>query len=125
MNSPLRPLTACLGVLLYLCVCNGTSFAETAAEAFSPPSGADASVASAQTVVIPGPLRSFLRMAAISQKVPADKVLPLLARNVITKYYANGRPTEYLSLVDRYLHQASELQVLAHPNDFIRISDAG
>ena len=125
MNFPLRALTACLGVLLYLCVSNGTSFAETAAEAFSPPSGADPSVASAQTVVIPGPLRSFLRMAAISQKVPSEKVLPLLARNVITQGYDNGRPTEYLILVDRYLHQARELQALADSNGVIRMSDCG
>jgi len=33
-------------------------------------------------VMIPGPLRSFLRMAGISQKVSPDDVLPLLARNV-------------------------------------------
>src|ERR1700722_8367604 len=123
MNSPLRALTACLGVLLYICVCNATSSGETAAEAFSPPSGADPSVASAQTVVIPGPLRSFLRMAAISQKVPSEKVLPLLARNVITQGYDNGRPTEYLILVDRYLHQARELQALADSNGVIRIQD--
>ncbi|HEX6496177.1 MAG TPA: hypothetical protein VF018_11880 [Acidobacteriaceae bacterium] len=111
MNSPLRALTACLGVLLYLCVLNATSFGVTLPG--DPAPTADQSVASDQMVVIPGPLRSFLRMAAISQKVPSDKVLPLLARNVITQGYDNGRPTEFLILVDRYLHQARELQNLA------------
>jgi hypothetical protein len=62
-------------------------------------------------------------MAAISQKVPSDKVLPLLARNVITQGYDNGRPTEFLILVDRYLHQARELQSLADTNGSIRIHD--
>jgi hypothetical protein len=107
MNTPLRALTACLGVLLYLCVTNGTAFAAAV------PGDPSASSATDQTVVIPGPLRSFLRMAAVSQKVPSDKVLPLLARNVITQGYDNGRPTEFLILVDRYLHQARELQNLA------------
>src|ERR1700722_6765907 len=32
--------------------------------------------------VIPGPQRSLLRMAGISQKIRGDKVLPLLRRNV-------------------------------------------
>ncbi len=113
MNSPLRALTACLGVFLYLCVSTGTSFGATSPEDPSPASTADHPLASDQMVVIPGPLRSFLRMAAISQKVPSDKVLPLLARNVITQGYDNGRPTEFLILVDRYLHQARELQNLA------------
>jgi hypothetical protein len=111
MNSPLRALTACLGALLCLCVSNATSFAAMPPE--DPAPNARHSVASDQMVVIPGPLRSFMRMAAISQKVPSDKVLPLLARNVITQGYDNGRPTEFLILVDRYLHQARELQNLA------------
>jgi hypothetical protein len=65
------------------------------------------------TVVIPGPLRSFLRMAGISQQISAEDVLPLLARNAFATGYLNGTPTEYLRLVDRYLHQARELQMLA------------
>jgi hypothetical protein len=74
-------------------------------------------------VVIPGPLRSFERMAAISQKVPAEKVLPLFARNVFTQGYENGRPTEFLILVDRYLEQARELQNLTNPSGSIHIAD--
>ncbi len=65
------------------------------------------------TVVIPGPLRSFLRMAGISQQISPEDVLPLMARNAFATGYLNGTPTEYLRLVDRYLHQARELQMLA------------
>src|ERR1700727_3170094 len=72
-------------------------------------------------VSIPGPLRSFLRMAGISQKVSPDEVLPLLARNVVVNGYLQerrngsgrtGKPTEYLLLVKRYLQQARELEAL-------------
>ena len=67
-------------------------------------------------VVIPGPLRSFLRMAGISQKVSPEDVLPLLARNAYLQGYESGRETEFLILLDRYVHQARELQALANAN---------
>ena len=75
------------------------------------------------TVVIPGPLRSFLRMAGISQQISADDVLPLVARNAYATGYINGVPTEYLRLLDRYLHQARELQMLAGSGGTIRVSN--
>ncbi len=75
------------------------------------------------TVVIPGPLRSFLRMAGISQQVSADDVLPLLARNAFATGYLNGVPTEYLHLIDRYLHQARELEVLAGSSGTIHVAN--
>ena len=53
------------------------------------------------TIVIPGPLRSFLRMAAISQQVPNRDVLPMLARNVALWGHESGRETEYLVLLSR------------------------
>ncbi len=62
---------------------------------------------------IPGPQRSFLRMAGISQKVTADEVLPLLSRNVFTEGYEIGKPTEFLLLLKRYVVQARELTALA------------
>src|SRR5579872_3944535 len=62
---------------------------------------------------LPGPLRSFLRMAAISQKVTPDEVLPLLARNVVMSGYQQGRPTQFLVLLNWYMDQARELQALA------------
>ena len=81
-----------------------------------------------ETVTIPGPLRSFMRMAAISQKVPNDEVLPLLSRNVFMQGYQRGTPTEYLRLLDRYVQQARELQILAGPSETIHVTncdDAG
>ncbi len=64
-------------------------------------------------VVIPGPLRSFLRIAGISQKVSSEDVLPLLAYNSYVYGYQGSSPTEFLILIDRYVHQARELQTLA------------
>ena len=97
----------------------------------SAPSGPQASpVAPARTVsaevVIPGPLRSFLRMAGISQEVTPEEVMPLLARNVFTQGYegwlGGGARTEYLILLMRYVKQARELAVLAGPEGVIRVS---
>lgn len=94
----------------------------------SPPSP-QASVASPDpasavaTTTIPGPLRSFLRMSAISQKVSRDEVFPLLARNVSVQGYQDGKPTEFLVLIRRYLDQARELQVLAGSDAAIRVKN--
>lgn len=78
------------------------------------------------SVAIPGPLRSFLRMAAISQKVSPDQVVPLLARNVAMEGYGwRGRtpePTEYLTLLKGYLKHARALRALAGPQGTIRVS---
>lgn len=75
-----------------------------------------------ETIAIPGPLRSFLRMAGISQEsTPAD-VLPLLARNAFLYGHQLGKKTEYLVLEDRYVQQARELQPLAVDNGSIHIA---
>ncbi|MGH9356823.1 MAG: hypothetical protein ACRD10_11895, partial [Terriglobia bacterium] len=81
-------------------------------------------------VTIPGPLRSFLRLAAISQEVSPDQVLPLLARNVAMEGYQGNRQrtkslrrTEYLSLLQGYVKQARKLMVIAGPDGVIRIAD--
>src|SRR5579871_6647521 len=66
-----------------------------------------------ESIVIPGPLRSFLRMAGISQEVTPEDVLPMLARNVALFGFDGGREKEYLILVDRYVHQARDLQRLS------------
>lgn len=80
----------------------------------------------AATLSIPGPLRSFLRMAGISQKVSPEEVLPLLSRNVFLLGYEGSqsrvRPTEFLILLSRYVQQARELNVLAGPEGVIRVS---
>jgi hypothetical protein len=80
-----------------------------------------------QTVEIPGPIRSFSRMAALSPDLPSEDVLPALARNVVTNGYqaANSNEgleqTEYLKLVVRYLSQARELAKIAGEGKKIRV----
>ncbi len=80
-----------------------------------------------QLVNVPGPLRSFGRMAAISSDINSDDVLPALARNVVTNGYQASHSnealeqTEYLKLVHRYLSQARELETLAGADKVIRI----
>ena len=76
-----------------------------------------------EEVAIPGPLRSFLRMAAISQQVAPAEVLPLLARNVVISGYQTGKPTEFLVLVNWYMDQARELQALAGKEGIIHVAD--
>jgi len=117
MNSPLHKLAAFLGAFLYLCL----SAAPCSGGTSSISSGGDRTLPSEQMVTIPGPLRSFQRMAGISQKVPSKEVLPLLARNIFVQGYQSGRPTEFLILVDRYMRQARELQALAGSNGSIRV----
>jgi hypothetical protein len=70
------------------------------------------------TVLIPGPLPSFARMAALAPDLAPEELLSALARNVVTNgFEASGnellQPTEYLRLVERYIGQARELQTLA------------
>lgn len=77
----------------------------------------------AEQVSIPGPLRSFLRMAAISQQITPPEVLPLLARNVVMSGYQGGKATEFLVLINWYMDQARELQALAGKDEVIRIAD--
>lgn len=74
---------------------------------------------------IPGPLRSFSRMSALSPDLTPDEVLGALARNIVTNgYQAAGNnegldQTEYLKLVYRYLSQAKELAKLAKDNHIV------
>lgn len=73
--------------------------------------------------MIPGPLRSFLRMAGISQQVPPEDVLPNLARNTNMLGYVGETQTEFLRLLNRYIKQARELQILAGKDQTIRVAD--
>jgi hypothetical protein len=82
------------------------------------------------TILIPGPQRSFLRMAGISQKVSPDEILALLARTVWMKGFEytgprdeNGNPTELLILIKRYVDQARALTALAGPEGVIRVAN--
>ncbi len=71
------------------------------------------------STTIPGPLRSFARMAAISPDASLEDLLPALARNVVTNGYQASHSnealeqTEYLKLLHRYVSQARELEKLA------------
>jgi hypothetical protein len=77
-------------------------------------SGESGSLSAPLQSLIPGPQRSFLRMAGISQKIAPEEVLPLLSRNVfIEGYEGSSRPTEFLVLLRRYVVQARELAALA------------
>jgi hypothetical protein len=89
------------------------------------PAAAQANPAS--FIEIPGPTRSFARMAALSPDIPLEDLLGALARNVVTNGYQSGsgaeslEQTEYLKLVVRYLSQARELERLAGTSKVIRI----
>ena len=136
MKRPLRTLAIFLSACVCLCVCS-PAFCGNPVNGASPSdqpnnghakAGPSASSPTVETAAIPGPLRSFMRMAAISQKVPAEDVFPLLARNVFMQGYQRGTPTEFLLLVDRYIQQARELQILAGDSYTIRVrscDDAG
>jgi hypothetical protein len=73
-------------------------------------------------VIIPGPLRSFLRMSGTSQEISTTDVLPTLAHNLVLLGYQRGKATEYLILLRRYVLQAKELGALAGPDGNIHIS---
>jgi hypothetical protein len=78
-------------------------------------------------IEIPGPIRSFSRMAALSPDLPQEEILGALARNVVTNGYQAGssneglEPTEFLKLVVRYLSQARELSKIAGDTKVIKV----
>lgn len=87
------------------------------------PSGHDSSLAaSGESILIPGPLPPFLRMAGLSQELPPDDVLPMLARNVSLYGFSAGQEKEYLILVNRYVQLARDLQHLAAADGTIHIA---
>src|SRR5437764_108293 len=79
------------------------------------------------TAEIPGPLRSFARMAALSPDLSPSELLPALARNVVTNGYqaSSGNealePTEYLKLIIRYLSQVRKLEKLGGADKVIKV----
>jgi hypothetical protein len=125
MKSSCRPLVSFAGVVFSLCVCAGTSV--YAASPVLPDTGPSpigaAPFSPSEKVAIPGPLRSFLRMAGISQEIPTDQVLPMLARNTYLLGYNESTQTEFLRLLNRYLHQAKELQILAGTDGTIHVAN--
>ncbi|HYM78638.1 MAG TPA: hypothetical protein VE377_21895 [Candidatus Dormibacteraeota bacterium] len=85
----------------------------------------DSTLPASSEFVIPGPQRSLLRMAGMSQEIAPQEVLPLLSQNVFTEgYQESTRPTEFLILLRRYVVQARELAALAENNGMvIRVSN--
>jgi len=94
---------------------------------FAPSDSPAASAHAASTITIPGPLKSFARMAALPSDIQPDVILPALARNIVTNGYQASRAneeleeTEYLKLVRRYLSQARELDALSGPEKVLRV----
>lgn len=71
------------------------------------------------TILIPGPILGFSRMAALSPDLAKEDVMTALARNVVTNGYQalsgseSLEQTEYLKLVLRYISQAREIEKLS------------
>ncbi len=132
MKFPLRGVGVFLAGFLSLGTCV-TAQLNQPGDSFSSPrilpaplgalGGDPTPAAPAQDITIPGPLRSFLRMAGISQEVPPGDVLPMLARNVFLHGYESGRETEYLLLVDRYLRQARELERMTGADGALHVAN--
>lgn len=124
MQAPFNLRSVCVSVFLFASFCLvPCSWGKT-------PVGTAPTVdpqSSDATVEVPGPLRSFLRMAGISQKAAPDEVIPLLARNVFLLGYegpsSHVRPTEFLILLSRYVQQARELDVMAGAEGVLRVAN--
>ncbi|MBZ5679147.1 MAG: hypothetical protein LAO24_03460 [Acidobacteriia bacterium] len=130
MKSLLRLLTVAVVSLSSCCLSAraakvATSAASNQTEANAISSAGDGTLPAPSEFTIPGPLRSFLRMAGISQKTTPEEVLPLLSRNVFMQgYEGSSRQTEFLILLSRYVVQARELTALAATNGMvIRVSN--
>jgi len=127
--KPLLLLKSSLCVVICLFVSAFTWAANPPSDHTTPSTQVPApAAATGATVTIPGPLRSFLRMAGISQKISAEEVLPLLSRNVAVEGYqgrkdSRGRSTEFLLLLKRYVEQARALVAITGPDGVIRVSD--
>ena len=124
----------CLSILITFSLLNCDLFAGSPkspathskhSDAALPSSPEEGSVSASSQFQIPGPQRSFLRLAGISQKITPEEVLPLLSRNVYTEgYEGSARPTEFLILLRRYVVQARELAELAASSGMvIRVSN--
>ncbi len=93
----------------------------------APPVPQKATLTPGSYIEIPGPLRSFARMAALSPDLAPEELLSALARNVVTNGYQAAssneslEPTEYLKLITRYIAQSRELAKLAGEKKVIQI----
>ena len=130
----MKSSVVCLSLLLvtsvFSCCCLSGNAQDSVNSAVSNPSARAATASSSEGLVtdspqfvIPGPLRSFLRMAGISQKIAPEEVLPLLSRNVALQGYDSSRKTEFLILLTRYVSQARQLSALAAKDGMIHVSN--
>ena len=113
------------GFCLAVCFCPSYLFSQRSSQ--PPPANANSAanglqLAPMESILIPGPLRSFLRMAGISQEVTPEDVLPMLARNVALYGFDTGKEKEFLILVDRYVHQARDIQRLSAADGRIHVN---
>jgi len=128
MQAPRRSLLLAVALFLSLSpLSSGQTDASESASARQESQSTPLSDSGPTTEIsIPGPLRSLLRMAGVSQKISPDEALPLIARNVYVQGYVgwqeSGRPTEFLVLLGRYVNQARELEKLAGPSGTIRLA---
>src|ERR1700733_5596710 len=120
-----HPRSICISGLFCLAICYPSFLlSQASSQATTAPADPNANerqLVPTDSIVIPGPLRSFLRMAGVSQEVALEDVLPMLARNVNLYGFETGKKKEYLILVDRYVHQAREIERLS-ANGKIHIS---
>jgi hypothetical protein len=126
MNFPLRFLTVLAAGLLCVGNCFPVSIANPPQASFPPqeeaPADASSPSPSPDEVLIPGPMRPFLRMTGISQEISPADLLPMLARNVSLRGYTDSRHTEFLVLIERYVKLARELGSLAGADGTIRVA---
>ena len=80
----LRSILVITFILLPAWAVNGSS---RSSDAHHSHPGSNSAQSSLATISIPGTRRSFMRMAAISQQVSPDQVLPLVAHNVAVQGY--------------------------------------
>lgn len=126
MKFPFRLVAVFASSLLILGACSALLAAKAPQAPVSPQGTSPGDASSAgwpnETVIIPGPLHAFLRMAGISQEIAPGDVLPLLARNAFLYGHVGDRRTEFLVLADRYVQLARELRPLAGPDGMIRVT---
>ncbi len=134
MQSSYRPLVALVATLLVaisplslkICCATPPPLAAPGGGPIGPDKPA-AKLGNSSTLVIPGPLEPFLRMAAVSRLITPEDVLPLLCHQVVLDGYRGSprtpAPTEYMVLVKRYVNQARQLRALAGADGNIRVSN--
>ena len=123
MKLPRRPWSLIPAFVVCLSVCSWAYAWNSGGEHGDADLAHGAGAGTTQMVSIPGPLRSFMRMAGISQEATPEEMLPLLARNVSLHGYQVGAETEYLVLLRRYVQFAQDLRQLADAQNTIHVDN--